>query len=138
MDAPTWLKHTPIISISDYDSHDGHFKHDTDAKALSIGYAQYGDHTDISLKVWRHPDERWSAQSEELPVHRVLDLAYFYLCVISENTSRLSSLGTLKENLPLDFEEIKRHFNNPDNEIVGRIKGLSILLNDCFTFSENE
>ena len=132
MDAPTGLKHTPIVSISDYDSHDGLFKNATDAKALSIGYAQYGDHTDISMKVLRHPNERWSAQSEELPVHRVLDLAYFYLCIITDNTFDLSALGRFKENLPHDIEEIKHHYNNPENDIVSRIKDLSILLNKCF------
>ena len=30
---------------------------------------------DISAKVWRHTGEKWSRQSEELPLHRVLDLA---------------------------------------------------------------
>ena len=29
----------------------------------------------ISAKVWRHTGEKWSRQSEELPLHRVLDLA---------------------------------------------------------------
>ena len=30
---------------------------------------------DISAKVWRYTGEKWSRQSEELPLHRVLDLA---------------------------------------------------------------
>jgi len=30
---------------------------------------------DISAKAWRHTGEKWSRQSEELPLHRVLDLA---------------------------------------------------------------
>ena len=34
---------------------------------------------DISAKVWRHTGGKWSRQSEELPLHRVLDLAIF-LC----------------------------------------------------------
>ena len=34
-----------------------------------------GARWDISAKVWRHTGEKWSRQSEELPLHRVLDLA---------------------------------------------------------------
>lgn len=34
-----------------------------------------GDRVDISAKVWRYTGEKWSRQSEELPIHRVLDMA---------------------------------------------------------------
>lgn len=39
--------------------------------------AQWNDRgkVDISAKVWRYTGEKWSRQSEELPLHRVLDLA---------------------------------------------------------------
>ena len=68
MDAPKNLSHTPIISVGDYDKIDGKYANATDAMALSIGLAQY-DRSDISLKVWRYTnDEKWSRQSEELPV----------------------------------------------------------------------
>ncbi|WP_140164347.1 DUF6530 family protein, partial [Vibrio parahaemolyticus] len=30
---------------------------------------------ELSAKVWRQVDDRWSRQSEELPLNRVLDLA---------------------------------------------------------------
>jgi hypothetical protein len=30
---------------------------------------------DISAKIWRHTGGKWSRQSEEMPLHRVLDLA---------------------------------------------------------------
>jgi hypothetical protein len=30
---------------------------------------------EISAKVWRYTGEKWSRQSEELPLHRILDLA---------------------------------------------------------------
>ncbi|MCJ7733924.1 MAG: DUF6530 family protein [Anaerolineales bacterium] len=30
---------------------------------------------EIVAKVWRHTGEKWSRQSEEMPLHRVLDLA---------------------------------------------------------------
>ena len=42
-----------------------------------MGLAQWNDRgkVDISAKVWRYTGEKWSIQSEELPLHRVLDLA---------------------------------------------------------------
>ena len=52
-------------------------KNKTDAEGLSIGLAQWNSqgNTDLSAKVWRYTGEKWSRQSEELPLHRVLDLA---------------------------------------------------------------
>ena len=46
-------------------------------KGLSLGLAQWNDRgkVDISGKVWRHTGEKWSRQSEELPLTRILDLA---------------------------------------------------------------
>ena len=43
----------------------------------ALGLAQWNDRgkVDISAKVWRYTGEKWSRQSEELPLHRVLDLA---------------------------------------------------------------
>jgi hypothetical protein len=76
MKIPTELKHKPVIVAEDYESIDGRFAAGSDAKGLSLGLAQWNDRgkVDISAKVWRHTGEKWSRQSEELPVHRVLDL----------------------------------------------------------------
>lgn len=77
MKIPTSLKHKPVIVVEDYDNVDGRNAYKTDAQGLSLGLAQWNDRgkVDISAKVWRHTGERWSRQSEELPFHRVLDLA---------------------------------------------------------------
>lgn len=83
METPKHLSHTPIVSWNDYDEYDAKFKH-SDAKALSIGYSTY-DNSDISVKVWRKPAERWSRQSEELPIHRNLDLTILLLSVLTNN-----------------------------------------------------
>jgi len=37
--------------------------------------AQNTPYYSISAKIWRHTGEKWSRQSEEMPLHRVLDLA---------------------------------------------------------------
>lgn len=77
MKIPTTLKHKPVIVSEDYDRVDGRYAYNSDAKGLSLGLAQWNDRgkVDISAKVWRHTGGKWSRQSEELPLHRVLDLA---------------------------------------------------------------
>lgn len=77
MNIPTTLKHKPVIVAEDYDHIDGRYAYDSDAKGLSLGLAQWNDRgsVDVSAKVWRYTGEKWSRQSEELPMHRVLDLA---------------------------------------------------------------
>jgi len=77
MKIPTELKHAPVIVSEEYDRIDGRLANNSDAKGLSLGLAQWNErgNVDISAKVWRHTGEKWSRQSEELPLHRVLDLA---------------------------------------------------------------
>jgi hypothetical protein len=77
MKIPTNLKHKPVIVSENYENVDGRNAYKSDAKGLSLGLAQWNDRgkVDISAKVWRYTGEKWSRQSEELPLHRVLDLA---------------------------------------------------------------
>lgn len=77
MKIPTTLKHKPVIVSENYEQVDGRYAGNTDAKGLSLGLAQWNDRgkVDISAKVWRYTGEKWSRQSEELPLHRVLDLS---------------------------------------------------------------
>ena len=77
MKIPSELKHKPVIVSEDYERIDGRKAHQSDAKGLSLGLAQWNErgNVDISAKVWRHTGGKWSRQSEELPLHRVLDLA---------------------------------------------------------------
>lgn len=77
MNIPTTLKHKPVITVENYENVDGRQAYNSDAKGLSLGLAQWNDRgkVEISAKVWRYTGEKWSRQSEELPLHRVLDLA---------------------------------------------------------------
>ena len=77
MRIPTTLKHKPVICAENYESIDGGSAGRSDAKGLSLGLAQWNDRgrVDISAKIWRHSGGKWSRQSEEMPMHRVLDLA---------------------------------------------------------------
>lgn len=84
---PNNLKHKPIYEINNYNLIDGQYAGESDAVGLSIGLAQWNERgrMDISAKVWRHTGDqskgyeggKWSTQSEELPLHRVLDLTIF-------------------------------------------------------------
>ncbi|SHI82736.1 hypothetical protein SAMN02745751_01138 [Dethiosulfatibacter aminovorans DSM 17477] len=76
MKIPTKLKHKPVIVSPEYDKIDGRIEK-SDAKGLSIGLAQWNDRgkVDVSAKIWRYTGEKWSRQSEEMPLHRIIDLA---------------------------------------------------------------
>ena len=82
---PVMLKHKPVIVSPNYGEIDGRFATATDVKGLSVGLAQWNDRgrVDASAKVWRHTGGKWSRQSEELPIHRVLDLAIFTIRSLS-------------------------------------------------------
>ncbi|UWG98694.1 DUF6530 family protein [Dehalobacter sp. DCM] len=77
MKIPATLKHKPVIVSENYENIDGRNAYNSEAKGLSLGLAQWNDRgkLDISAKVWRYTGEKWSRQSEELPLHRVIDLA---------------------------------------------------------------
>lgn len=77
MKIPTQLRHKPVIVCENYENVDGRGAYASEAKGLSLGLAQWNDRgrVDASAKVWRYTGEKWSRQSEELPLHRVLDLA---------------------------------------------------------------
>jgi hypothetical protein len=107
MKIPTTLKHKPVVISDNYQNIDGRYAYNSDAKGLSLGLAQWNDRgkVDISAKVWRHTGEKWSRQSEELPLHRVLDLAIL-VC-----------------RTKLHFREAYRfeHLYDLDNPIIDRV-----------------
>lgn len=91
MNAPNYLNHKPHLVVNDYEKLDGIYQGTvgtTDARALSLGEAQY-DNSHFSAKVFRHTGSQWSRQSEELPIHRVLDLT---ILVISSMLTSGASL----------------------------------------------
>lgn len=107
---PANLKHKPILKIDDYSSIDGNYRKETDARGLSIGLAQWNreGEDDISAKVWRYVNGRWSRQSEELPLHRVLDLAFLICAAINYSRTGIQS--------ELDGKTIEEDHNNPHIE----------------------
>ncbi|HWQ59395.1 MAG TPA: DUF6530 family protein [Clostridia bacterium] len=80
MHVPTHLKHKPVVVVENYENIDGRDAYRSSAKGLSVGLAQWNERgrLDMSAKVWRTSEGKWSRLSEELPIHRVLDLALLF------------------------------------------------------------
>ena len=76
MKIPVHLKHRPVIVMEDYEQIDGLKAGNSETKGLSLGLAQWNRNgePEISAKIWRYTGEKWSRQSEEIPLHRVIDL----------------------------------------------------------------
>ena len=101
---PFTLKHRPVLLLP-YEKHDGPYAGNTDCLYLSVGWAQYEPRA-ISVKSLRHtgpndPEGRWSRQSEELPIHRALDLALLAANAVRvANGQPITLLGGTLENQP--------------------------------------
>lgn len=135
MKSPQHLTHKPIISVNDYDQIDGQYFRNTDARALSIGCSTW-DKNQISLKIWRKAGERWSRQSEELPIHRCLDLAILFLASLKKDKNLpypTCSLQLTIDNEDL-FDEIRSFYENSENKkhIDARLNELRNLLNEWY------
>ena len=133
MESPKHLKHSPIVSVNDYDKIDGLYFENTDARALSIGQSTWDDEH-ISLKIWRHTGERWSPQGEEMPIHRCLDLAILFLACLKKDKNL--PYPTCSLPLTIDdktkFDAIRTFYENVSNKkhIDARLNELRNLLND--------
>jgi hypothetical protein len=156
MKIPAALKHKPVVVAEDYEHIDGRYAYNSDAKGLSLGLAQWNDRgkVDISAKIWRHTGTKWSRQSEELPLHRVLDLAIFvcrakqhfqesyqYEHMYDENNPVIDRIGlqgdamTMKmcTDNPVLHEDIKLFLQvlSEDDELLGeRLRILGTVLKE--------
>lgn len=156
MKIPTTLKHKPVIVSENYENVDGRNAYHSDAKGLSLGLAQWNDRgkVDISAKVWRYTGEKWSRQSEELPLHRVLDLAilacrtrsyfreaYRYEKMYDPKNPRIDRIGLQGDAMTIDVcldnekidEDIKLFYQalGQDDELLGeRFRTLSAILKE--------
>ena len=154
MEIPTNLKHKPVVVSEKYENVDGRNAYSSDAKGMSLGLAQWNDRgkVDISAKVWRHTGEKWSRQSEELPLHRVLDLAilvcrtkeyfreaYQYEKLYDETNPNIDRIGLQGDAMTVSVctnndmidEDIKlfQQVLSDDDELIGeRLSTLSRIL----------
>ncbi|SRR6056297_47212 len=156
MKIPTTLKHKPVIISENYENVDGRKAYDSDAKGLSLGLAQWNDRgkVDISAKVWRYTGEKWSRQSEEMPLHRALDLAilicrsklhfreaYRYDKLYDENNPVIDRVGlqgdamtvsicTENEKIDEDIKLFRQALSEDDEILAERMKTLSGILRE--------
>ncbi len=156
MKIPTTLKHKPVIVSENYENVDGRYAYSSDAKGLSLGLAQWNDRgkVDISAKVWRYTGEKWSRQSEELPLHRVLDLAilvcraklyfreaYRYQKLYDTENAEIDRVGlqgdamnvavcTDNEKIDEDIKLFSQVLSDDDELIGERLRTLSRILKD--------
>lgn len=138
---PQNLSHKPVYAMP-YEHFDGMYANNTDAIYLSIGIAQY-DESELSAKVMRNTGSQWSPQSEELPIHRPIDLSILIAKVLFDRTGNQVEIrgGTYtdqKNELILTQEnrtqaEITAFDNwiqNNDSDIKERLNVLCDILND--------
>lgn len=156
MKIPTTLKHKPVMVVENYEEVDGRYAYKSDAKGLSLGLAQWNDRgrLDISAKVWRHTGEKWSRQSEELPLHRALDLAilicrsklyfseaYRYEKLYDPDNPNIDRIGlqgdamtvevcTANEKIDEDIQLFHQALSNDDELIGERLKTLARILRE--------
>jgi hypothetical protein len=154
MKVPTHLKHEPVFGVEDYNKIDGIYAgRGSNAPCLSIGIAQWNQRgsQDISVKVWRnngsetndYADGNWSRMSEELPIHRNLDLTILIcevMYMLKNNPSQKSinlqnqtvEIRKIFENeyLEDDLEILRQKlFYNEEGEIIHeRLKALADVL----------
>jgi hypothetical protein len=130
MAIPKNLRHKPIIAVDNYDKKDGHYAPNTDARALSIGHAQYGKN-EISAKVLRHTGKNWSRQSEELPIHRNLDLTILIVASMLPAAKDEKSISkSLEEKIvdPDQYQSLKDYYKRHDAVLKPRLQELKDLL----------
>lgn len=130
------VKHHSIVGVDNYAAHDGIHKNNTDARALSIGIAQWDteNQEEVSAKVFRHTGEKWSPQSEELPLHRCFDLCYLIIQAFKMSydekmdfeSEELKPYVTDIENL----DKIKKFYEENKDILQSKMKKLRNALND--------
>lgn len=129
---PTWLQHKPIIATNyqRVNSENGLIDYD-DVKFLSLGRAQYNS-DETALKLFRHSGNRWSRQSEEVPIQRLsflmeLLLATIYRVQHPEDKSYRSNLGE-EVVVTDDMDFIKEQLRKWREPLVKSLKDVYDLL----------
>lgn len=129
MTVPNDKNHKPIVVAENVDILDGLYSKKTDLVGYSIGIPKFNN-KEISAKVWRHTGERWSRQGEELPIHRVLDLAQLYLgSLLREKSSNFPATVFKEEIRDMElFDKIKNHYADNKVELSSRIQKIKELI----------
>ena len=130
--APTHLGHKPIVVINNYNKLDGKYNADTtDAQAISIGRSQWSE-IDMSAKVWRfsHKSNQWSPQSEELPLHRLIDLSILLASIYKED--EYSTLNESRKEIydSNGYKDLLKFIKENERYLKPRMRELKNILNE--------
>lgn len=106
----------------------------TDALYLTVGRAQYDNISSASVKCWRWSNNRWSRQSEEVPIERVGDMALMLVSAIKtfQTLDYGSSFTYLKEDFinEGDMSFLKKSIMESAPRIRESLSELKRLLNE--------
>lgn len=127
---PTHLTHKPIVAV-DYE-HIDHIAGAGDAMSLSVGEATWNVESskeknfDYSAKVFRKICKscKWSRQSEELPLWRVIDLATLVIAVINDKPSGMGD----KVVRPDKYPELRKFIGRNNTMYQKKIANLKNVL----------
>lgn len=118
--APEGRTHSPILTV-DYKERDNKSGYG-DAEFIDIGRSTWNK-DDWSAKLWRKSGDRWSRQSEELPLSRALDLAILIAGAATGNRTEMNEFLQHKEheNAMKDFLTENMRELNPRLDELRRI-----------------
>lgn len=85
---PHHIAHSPVYGLP-YNAHDPENEGNSDVHWMSIGWSQWDD-DEPSAKIVRHSGQRWSRQSEEIPVARLVDLTALLAKVYQGNADKIT------------------------------------------------
>jgi hypothetical protein len=77
---PDNLRHKPVYALP-YEKFDGIYIGDTDTRYITVGISQWSPY-EVSVKTMRYVKGKWTRPSEELPLHRAIDVTLFLAKVI--------------------------------------------------------
>ena len=124
---PDHLQHKPVFGVPFFD-HDPGREGETDCQHLSIGWSQWDD-KEISAKVFRHGEQKWSRQSEEIPLARLVDLtSLIALAVNNGNGDSLVIPANFFENQPTELVIRRRTGSDTEREFYRQSLGGNELL----------
>jgi len=129
--APLGGSHSPVITTTEFRTIDDqeNFGRWTDARALSLGRAQW-DRDEFSVKAWRTVNGHWSRQSEEVPLHRALDMALMVISgMIEQKTNVLPGHHLELEVMqPQELNDLRDFIKDRSGLLEERVRELLLLI----------
>ena len=99
---------------------------------MSVGRAQY-DQQCASVKIFRHSGNRWSRQSEEIPIHRIGYLMQMFLSTVRLlQSEQLPKQTSLHEEIvcPEELDFLRSEIHKNRDEKIGSINEIKSILDD--------